>query len=171
MTFQATLKSNKTVAKAQALARLDVDDLLKRPLEQRRQGFQPGRSGNPGGRVRGTLNNRVNPLRKLLMREGLPVLRKVIEMAKAGDVGAARIVVDRILPRERLITLALPKITDAASALLALAQLFDHCARGEMTASEVSNLSSLAKSYIEIDAVAQLRDQVAVLEAKVNGGQ
>lgn len=87
MTFQATLKSNKTVAKAQALARLDVDDLLKRPLEQRRQGFQPGRSGNPGGRVRGTLNNRVNPLRKLLMREGLPVLRKVIEMAKAGDVG------------------------------------------------------------------------------------
>jgi hypothetical protein len=169
MTLQTDLKNNKAVAKAQALARLDVDDLLKRPLEQRRQGFQPGRSGNPGGRPRGVLNNRVNPLRKLLLREGLPVLRKVVEMAKNGDMTAARIVVDRLLPRERLITLALPKIIDAPSALLALAQLLDHAAKGELTTTEANNLSSLAKNYLEIDAVAQLKEQVAALEAKVNG--
>ena len=169
MTLQADLKNNKTVAKAQALARLDVDDLLKRPLEQRRQGFQPGRSGNPGGRPKGALVNRVNPLRKLLLREGLPVLKNVVELAKGGDMVAARIVVDRILPRERLITLSLPRITDAASALQALSQLFEHAAKGEMTTSEVSNLSSLAKSYIEIDAVHALAAEVADLRAKVDG--
>ncbi len=168
MSLSITLKNSENASEAQALAQVDIDDLLKRPLEQRRQGFQPGRSGNPGGRPRGAFSNRTNPLRRLLAREGLPVLRKVIALAKAGDMAAARIVIDRLLPRERLVVLSLPKITDAASATQALAQLLDHAAKGELTSTEASNLSALAKSFIEIDAVAQLKEQVAALEARIS---
>lgn len=96
-------------------------------------------------------------------------MRAAIAAAKGGDVGAQRIIIDRLLPRERLVKLALPRVRTAQDALQALATILDYAAEGAITTAEASNLSSLARSFIEIDAVARLKEQVAALESKVNG--
>lgn len=62
--------------------------------------FKKGHSGNPSGRPKGT-KTAVNLLRDGLMgREDLAdIVKKLIEMAKGGDLPAAAILLDRTVPR------------------------------------------------------------------------
>ena len=63
--------------------------------------FQPGRSGNPAGKVRGT-KHRVTILAERLMEDDAPdVVRTVIAAAKGGDMSACKLVLDRIAPIRR----------------------------------------------------------------------
>lgn len=147
---------------AQALASDNAGVLLKtlpKPVLRR----------NVGGRPKGSFSRCENPLKRELHKEGMAVVRAAIAAAKGGDVGAQRIIIDRLLPRERLVKLALPRVRTAQDALQALATILDYAAEGAITTAEASNLSSLARSFIEIDAVARLKEQVAALKSKVNG--
>lgn len=168
MTLQATLENNEKRAEAVALVQTHADALLKN-LPKREPGFQPGRSGNPGGRPRGAFSRRTNPLRGLLNTEARPVLKAVIAAAKGGDMGAARIVIDRILPRERLIKIALPKVRSAADALAALGIILDSVASGEVSANEAASLATLARAYVEISNATELMARLEALEAKAAG--
>src|SRR5258708_24603170 len=63
--------------------------------------FAPGISGNPAGKKPGT-RNRATVLRKALAEgEDIAAARIVIDKALAGDVVAARFVVDPLTPRPR----------------------------------------------------------------------
>lgn len=55
--------------------------------------FMKGVTGNPGGRPR-----QADELRRLLSQDAEKVAKKVLEMASAGDMQAARIVMERIVP-------------------------------------------------------------------------
>ncbi|MFM4807317.1 DUF5681 domain-containing protein [Aeromonas caviae] len=57
--------------------------------------FKPGQSGNPAGKPKGAVSART----KLLRDASLPTLQAVIEKAKAGDLQAASLVLDRTVPR------------------------------------------------------------------------
>lgn len=58
--------------------------------------WQPGQSGNPAGRAPGS--GEVAKLR-LAISEHIPeILAKLAEAAKAGDAGAARLLLERVLP-------------------------------------------------------------------------
>jgi Family of unknown function (DUF5681) len=54
--------------------------------------FKPGRSGNPSGKPRGTRNKTTLAIEVLLDGEAQAITRKAIEMAKAGDGTAMRLV-------------------------------------------------------------------------------
>ncbi len=112
----------------------------------------------------------MSPLKRLLDAESPEILKKVITEAKAGNMQAAAIILSRTLPKDRLVAIGkMPKVTDAASAMKALGLLFECASSGAITTAEANNLGALARSFVEIDAVAQLKEQVAALEAKVNG--
>jgi hypothetical protein len=58
--------------------------------------FQPGQSGNPAGRSRGS--GRAALLLAMLAPEVPAILQTVVEKAKQGDLVAARIILDRVYP-------------------------------------------------------------------------
>lgn len=97
--------------------------------------FQPGQSGNPAGKPPGT-KNRATLLQDAL-RDGevAAALRVIIDKAVAGNVAAARFVLDGIAPkpRGRAIDLGLPEDAPIAEAHRALLR---HLFAGEVTADE-----------------------------------
>jgi hypothetical protein len=170
MNLENALENHSNGAEVQALAPDNAEVLLKNSPEPRKPGFQPGNRANPRGRPPGTYSRRMSPLRRLLDAESPEILKKVITEAKAGNMQAAAIILSRTLPKDRLVAIGkMPKVTDAASAMKALGLLFECASSGAISCNEANSLGALAKSFIEIDAVAQLKAQVEALEAKVSG--
>ena len=58
--------------------------------------WQPGQSGNPDGRPPGT--GEVAKLRASIAAKVPDILAKLTELAMAGDVQAARLLIERVLP-------------------------------------------------------------------------
>lgn len=58
--------------------------------------WKPGQSGNPAGKPRGS--GAVAKLRAAIGEHLQEILGELIQRAKAGDLGAARILIDRVLP-------------------------------------------------------------------------
>jgi hypothetical protein len=129
-----------------------------------------GQSGNPKGKPKGAWSRRTvgASLARVLSTKGKAVLKKCIDVALTGDVSAMRLILERVLPRERTIVLPLPKIRDAQSAMSALAIIMDSCAEGSLTPSEASNLSGLARIYIELNELNEVKQRLADIEAKLN---
>lgn len=59
--------------------------------------FKRGQSGNPNGRPRGIPDRRTE-LRKLLEPHAGDLVKKLVELAMAGDTTALRICIDRLIP-------------------------------------------------------------------------
>jgi hypothetical protein len=64
-------------------------------------GFKKGTSGNPAGRKPGTVT-KVGKLRAGIEAHVPGILETLAELAKGGDVQAAKILLDRVLPALRL---------------------------------------------------------------------
>jgi len=73
-------------------------------------GWKKGQSGNPAGRPRGTA--KVAKLRSLIEADMPEVIAKVVELAKEGDMSAAKLLVDRVIPTIRPVEQ--PRITPPA---------------------------------------------------------
>src|SRR5262245_4945736 len=94
--------------------------------KQRGAPFKKGQSGNPKGRPRGSRNRATLAINALLDGEAEVLTRKAIELAKAGDLTALRLCLDRIVPprKECPVTFALPplrNVADAAGGMAAIA--------------------------------------------------
>ena len=85
-----------------------ADELLNPPRRVRGRPFEKGRSGNPGGRRRGSRNRTTLAAAVLLEGQSEALTRKAVELALAGDPVALRLCIERILPvcRERAVRLA-----------------------------------------------------------------
>lgn len=70
--------------------------------------FKPGQSGNPAGRPKD--KTPATLLRKAIADDMPDVVRKLVELAKGGDVQAAKVLLDRICPplRPQTMPIALP---------------------------------------------------------------
>jgi Family of unknown function (DUF5681) len=60
--------------------------------------FEPGKSGNPAGKLKGTRNKTTLAVMALLDGEAETITRKAIQLAKEGDLTALRLCLDRIAP-------------------------------------------------------------------------
>ena len=58
--------------------------------------FLPGQSGNPSGRPKGT--GSVAKLREAIQEEMPEIIDAVVSAAKAGDISAAKILIDKVIP-------------------------------------------------------------------------
>ena len=62
--------------------------------------WQPGRSGNPLGKKKGTLNKRTLAAQAIVDEAGA-ILDVVVAKAKAGDMTAAALIINRLIPTLR----------------------------------------------------------------------
>lgn len=108
--------------------------------------FQRGQSGNPAGKPKGAKDKRTE-LRELLKPHAGKPVKKVVDLALAGDVTALRICIDRLIPpvREDRLSISLPAVSDVAGCSSAQARIMEAVASGELLPSEGEALSGLVE--------------------------
>ncbi|NMF98203.1 hypothetical protein GPA27_12490 [Aromatoleum toluolicum] len=123
--------------------------------------------GNPG-KPRGT-RHRATTLALGLFESGIEDIAKtVVELARGGDLAAAKLVVDKLIPptRERPINIALPPVADAAGVAAAAAAVVQAVADGELMPSEGTALAALLEGRRRALELVELDARVRALEAK-----
>lgn len=130
--------------------------------------WQPGQSGNPNGRPKGARNKVTLAIEALLEGEAEALTRKAIELAKAGDLTALRLCLDRLAPvrKDRPISFDLPPINDAADAVKASAAVLAAVAGGDLTPSEAAELGKLIESYVKALEATEFEKRLRKLEAR-----
>ena len=136
--------------------------------KQKKPQFQPGRSGNPRGRPPGSRNKTTRAIDALFDGEAEALTRKAIELAKAGDLVALRLCLDRICPprKDRPVPFSLPELRTAEDAKLAASALLKAVADGELTPSEASEIGRLLDSYTRILEREEFEKRLIRLEEK-----
>jgi hypothetical protein len=129
--------------------------------------FERGQSGNPAGRPVGARNKTTLAVEALFDGEAETITRKAIELAKAGDMSALRLCLDRIAPprKDRPVLFDVPKINSAADAAQASAALVAAVASGDLTPSEAAELGKLIESYVRALEASDFEARLAQLES------
>ena len=131
-------------------------------------GFVRGNSFGRG-RPQGSRNKATIALQALLDEEGEQITRKAIEMAKAGDSAALRLVIDRLIPpvRERRVSLELPKIETPAGVVAAIGVVLDAVGAGKITPSEGQALAGLLEAQRKNMETLELEARIAAVEQSI----
>ena len=131
---------------------------------------RPFAKGN-GGRRPGSKNKSSLILAGLLDGDKEELVRKGLEIAKAGDVSMLKFFLERTLPRERVITIDLPKMETADDAVEALGAITSAVCEGKITPGEAAQLAALVNSYAGAIDIADLVNRMDALEARINGSE
>lgn len=122
--------------------------------------FAAGQSGNPSGRPA-----KADELRRLLEGEADAVARKVLEAAANGDMGAARLVLERCVPTQRPVYPAVifdldpdAPLTDQARQVLAAVS------KGELPPDQGRALLDGIASLSRVAQIDELARRIAELE-------
>lgn len=97
------------------------------------------------------------------------VVRVVIDAAKAGDMTAARLVVDKLIPatRERPLSITLPEVANAEDCAMAQAGVLAAVASGELLPGEGEALSGLIEHQRRSLETSQLAERLAAIEEQL----
>jgi hypothetical protein len=131
---------------------------------------RPFAKGN-GGRRPGSKNQSTLMLAALLDGEKESVVRKGVELAKAGNVAMLKFFLDRILPRERPISMALPQMEFADDAVEALGSIVRAVSERSITPGEAVDVANLVNSYCRAIDIADVVKRMDALEARINGNE
>jgi hypothetical protein len=131
--------------------------------------FHKGESGNPAGRPRGARNKRTLAAESMFDREGDEIIRQLITLAKNGDIGAIRLCVDRICPRQkdRPVSFELPQMTTAADAVAAMGVIMQAIGDGDLSAHEAAELSKVIAGFSQTIVTADLEQRLGQVEQRI----
>jgi len=131
---------------------------------------KPFANGN-SGRKAGSRNRTTLVAAALLEGEVEGLVRKAVELAKAGDVAMLKFLLGRILPRERLVKLDLPSMDFADDAVEALGCIMRAVSEGTISPSEGAAVAPLIDSYARAIDLADVVKRVDSMEAQIRGGR
>ena len=134
-------------------------------------GFKPCQSGNPAGRPKGARHRATIAIEALLDGEGEAITRKAIEAAKAGDMVAIRLVLDRICPPRKSmpIHIELPPIRDAGGVAEAQQEILRAACAGDLLLDEAQALSGLLEARRQSLETQELEARLIELEVRTRG--
>ena len=129
--------------------------------------FQPGNPGKP----RGARHKTTLLAEKLMSDDAEAIVKKVIEAAKAGDLAAARLVLDRIAParRDNPVRFDLPAIDCPADAAKASAAILAAVAAGELTPSEADQVCKVVDAFVRALEAHEFEKRLLALERQWGG--
>lgn len=124
--------------------------------------WKKGQSGNPAGRRPGT--GKVQLLRERISEHVPEIIDGLLDAAKGGDVGAARLLLERVIPalrpEEKSVEVNLPdeSLTAKGEALLTAAS------RGEISLDQGARLISALGQLAKVTELDQLTKRIEMLE-------
>ncbi len=138
--------------------------------KQRGKPFPKGRSGNPRGKPKGARHTTTLLAERLMQDDAENIVNAVLTAAREGDMTAARIVLDRILParRDNPVNFTLPKIKRPADAVAASSALLAAVAGGRLTPGEALEVSKLIEGFVKTLEVAELEGRLNELEERMS---
>lgn len=118
------------------------------------------------GRRAGSRHKVSRAIEKLMEGEAEALTRKAIDLAKAGDIVALRLCLDRLAPprKDSPINFDLPKVECAADHPAALAAIMEAVASGDLTPTEGQALAAMLAEHRKAIETADLETRVAALE-------
>ena|SRR5690242_12330762 len=136
-----------------------------RPFEK---GNKLGRGRPPGSRNAATL-----ALEALMEGEGETLTRKCIELAKAGDMTALRLCLERIYPVRKgwPVAVELPPVETAADVLAAHAVIIQEMAAGNLTPEEGAAFIAALESKRKAIETVDIEQRLAAIEAAQQVGR
>lgn len=134
--------------------------------------YKPGQSGNPKGKPAGTRSKATQLLLALMEGGAEDITNAVITAAKAGDLMAAKIILDRLIPpaKERPVNLDLPDTKTAEGVSAAQSAILQAVAAGDLLPGEGQTLSAIVESKRRAIETQELSDRITQLE-NAKGGQ
>jgi hypothetical protein len=116
--------------------------------KQRGRPFRRGQSGNLRGKAAGTRHHATRLLDRIVGEGAERVLRKVLELAEAGDLRAAELLLARLWParRGRPVELDLPPLRTAVDLPRALAVVSAAMALGAITPDEAQGVAGVLEA-------------------------
>ena len=144
--------------------------MMSETANRQQHGFKPGQSGNPAGRPKGARHRTTVAIEALLEGEAETIARKAIEAAKAGDMVAIRLVLDRICPARKMrpIHIELPPIHDAGGVAEAHQEILRAACAGELLLDEAQALSVLLEARRHSLETQELEARLSELEGRAN---
>lgn len=131
--------------------------------------WKKGESGNPKGRPKGSRNQAT--LLALAAMEGEldAIVRVMIDAAKKGDMAAARLVVDKLVPatKERPISIGLPSINEIKDCATAQAKVLEAVSCGDLLPGEGEAMSALVENHRRSMESADLAQRLAAVEEQL----
>lgn len=135
---------------------------MARPAQRSTRGrFLPGESGNPAGRPR----SESAALRAKLAADGEAVIAAILTAAKAGDMTACKLVLDRLLPPLKATAAAVHvPLADDQSPLAIARAVLESAAAGNLPPDIAAGLVTAAGTLARVEEIEELRDRIAALE-------
>ena len=127
-----------------------------------------GQSGNPRGKPPGTRHKATQMVEAILQRGAKEIAQTVVGLAKGGDLTAARLVIERLLPpaKERPVCLPLPETTNAAAVAEAQQRILKAVAAGDLLPGEGATLAGIVEARRKALETQELESRIAALEAR-----
>jgi hypothetical protein len=124
--------------------------------------FQPGQSGNPAGRPVGARNRATLIAEEMFDGEAEAIVRVAIDKAKAGDMTALRVCLDRIAAprRDRPVAFELPPLLKPADAVSAMASI----AGRDLTPVEAGELATFVHKFAHTIEIRDFEERLREIE-------
>jgi hypothetical protein len=132
--------------------------------------FLKGQSGNPTGRPQGARNHATVLAEQLFDGASGALANKAVQMALAGDAGALRLTLGRIIAprRHRPTAFALPPLATAADCAPAMAAVAAAASEGVLSSAEAAEWSQVVDTFLRAIEAGEIEARLQRLES-VNG--
>lgn len=129
--------------------------------------FIKGVSGNPNGKKKGASDWRTR-LRKQLEDAGPEIITGILNAAKGGDIQAAKMILDRLIPSVKPqalpVALSIPDTDEAGRAKA----IFNAITKGEVSPDTGNELLAALASLLKVKELTELIDRIEALERGVS---
>lgn len=135
--------------------------------ETKRKGWKPGQSGNPRGKPPGS--GELQRLRASIAADVPDILAGLVLAAKGGDVQAARLILERVLPPVKAIEQAQELDFPEGGTLTAQGRaVLSAVAAGELAPGQGAQLLAAIGSLARVTEIDELTARITTLEDKQN---
>ncbi|MCU4161748.1 DUF5681 domain-containing protein [Acidiphilium sp. AL] len=130
--------------------------------------FQPGQSGNPAGKPKGTKHKALAALDAIGAEAAREVLQSTIAAAKRGNSRAAEILLARLWParKSRPVMLDLPAVASADGVTAALAAVIEAMAAGDLAPDEAAAVAAVIEGQRRAIETTDFERRLAALEER-----
>lgn len=126
--------------------------------------WEPGKSGNPAGRPIGT--GQIAQLRAAIGERVPAILEQLIDKATSGDIGAARLLLERVLPPLKAEELPVAFELQPGTLTARSATILKAVARGNLSVATGTQLIAAIGSLARVTEVDELARRIDLLEAR-----